>query len=105
MPRFLLGLGHGGANALTGMAGIAVSPLPYLWTFHLRHSILPAFGALPTALAVVALQQGFALFPRDPRSASLRARGGVRIAVAGLLMLSVVLSLTDGVRITATMHS
>lgn len=59
LPTFLLGLGHAGGNFFTGMAGIAVSPLDHLWTFHLRHSIVPGLGAIATVLAVVQLGRAF----------------------------------------------
>jgi hypothetical protein len=64
VARFAAGIGHGGGNVFTGMAGIAVSPLPYLWTFHLRYSILPGFGVVPTMLALA----GFVLALRQPRA-------------------------------------
>jgi 4-amino-4-deoxy-L-arabinose transferase-like glycosyltransferase len=62
-PRFLLGLGHESGNVLMGFAGIAVSPQSYLWTYHLRYSILPGLGLLPTVLALVGF--GLALRSRD----------------------------------------
>ena len=51
-PSFLFGVGHEGGTVFTGLAGIAVSPLPYLWSYHLRYSIIPGFGLLPTLLAM-----------------------------------------------------
>lgn len=64
VARFAAGTAHSGGNVITGMAGIAVSPLPYLWTFHLWHSILPGLGAGPTLLAL----GGFVLAIREPRA-------------------------------------
>jgi len=62
LPRFLLGFGHESGKVFTGMAGIAVSPLAYLWTYHLRYSILPGIGLLPAVLAA----WGFVLALRRP---------------------------------------
>jgi len=58
-PRFLMGVSYEGGNVFTGLAGIAVSPIHYLWTFHLRYSILPGLGWLPTLLALSALVLAF----------------------------------------------
>lgn len=52
VPRFALGIGHEGGNVFAGLAGIAVSPLRSLWTFHLRDSLVPGMGLLPCALAL-----------------------------------------------------
>jgi hypothetical protein len=51
IPALLVGIGHGSGNALTGMAGISVSPFAYLWTYHLRFSLVPGAGVLPLLLA------------------------------------------------------
>jgi 4-amino-4-deoxy-L-arabinose transferase-like glycosyltransferase len=48
---FLFGVGHESGNVAAGRGGVTISPLPYLWTFHLRYSIVPGFGLLPTFLA------------------------------------------------------
>jgi len=50
--RFGEGVGHTGGNVLTGMADIAIMPLPYLWTFHFWRSIVPGLGLVPTLLAL-----------------------------------------------------
>ncbi len=64
--RFGRGLGHEGGNVFTGMAGIAVSPIAYLWTFHLRYSIIPGLGLPATLLAL----GGFVLALRRPQAAA-----------------------------------
>lgn len=50
---FLRGAAHGGGNAFTGMAGIRVWPFSYLWTYHLRFSILPGLGGFPVLAAFI----------------------------------------------------
>ncbi|MBI1813807.1 MAG: glycosyltransferase family 39 protein [Deltaproteobacteria bacterium] len=60
--QFARGVGHEGSNVVTGMATSALSPLPFLWTFHLRYSIAPGLGWLATALALV----GFVWALRQP---------------------------------------
>jgi hypothetical protein len=55
LPGFLRGVGYEGGNALTGMAGIRVWPFAYLWTYHLRHSLLPGFGVVPLLAALVGM--------------------------------------------------
>jgi hypothetical protein len=52
---FVRGLGHDGASALTGMAGISVWPISHLWTYHLRHSLVPGFGVLPIIAALAGI--------------------------------------------------
>lgn len=52
LPRFLVGLGHSGARALSGHAEIAVWPWGYLWTYHLRFSLVPGLGMPAVALAL-----------------------------------------------------
>jgi 4-amino-4-deoxy-L-arabinose transferase-like glycosyltransferase len=60
--QFMRGVGHEGSNVVTGMATSALSPLPFLWTFHLRYSIAPGLGWLATALALI----GFVWALRQP---------------------------------------
>jgi 4-amino-4-deoxy-L-arabinose transferase-like glycosyltransferase len=60
--EFARGVAHEGSRAVTGMRTSAISPLPYLWTFHLRYSIAPGLGWLATALALL----GFVVAIREP---------------------------------------
>jgi 4-amino-4-deoxy-L-arabinose transferase-like glycosyltransferase len=52
---FVRGAGHEGGNAFTGMAGVRVWPFAYLWTYHLRFSLLPGVGLLPMLAAAVGM--------------------------------------------------
>jgi len=49
---FGTGLAHEGSHVVTGMKTSALSPLPFLWTFHLRYSIAPGLGWAATGLAL-----------------------------------------------------
>ncbi|MBI4517892.1 MAG: glycosyltransferase family 39 protein [Deltaproteobacteria bacterium] len=51
--HFGRGVSHEAGNVVTGMATSAILPLPWLWTFHLRFSLLPGFGIVATALALL----------------------------------------------------
>jgi hypothetical protein len=76
---FARGLGHDGANAVTGMAGIRVWPFSYVWTYHLRYSLVPGFGVLPIIAALAGI--GIAV-----------ARGGIahRLLLAAVAVLYLV---------------
>jgi 4-amino-4-deoxy-L-arabinose transferase-like glycosyltransferase len=50
--EFVQGVAHEGASVIAGKKTSAVSPLPFLWTFHLRYSIAPGLGWAATGLAL-----------------------------------------------------